>query len=815
MHARDHLPLREPNYKGPKGPSLVVREVPLCPPPCECADCEEHYYTTKEQSIDRFCYVKKISEIEAQRIVREYTQSLHCDREYLQRSCASHGDTIVNRWKKKSREKRQDCLLQADPTLYQDQWFIPRLTYEDPHWKEARKYRNAFLLPYLNVEVLKMNPAVLFGLLYNRTHYSPQDWAPYDSNQLIFSWAYGAFDLEYSGSCVVMHGLKYGELAKWESRPVHRWDIVGFPRARLILEAQAHLMKFLRSIVEQILEGIDLDTSGSSNKWKEMTSLGFKQTGEVEFWSTYTNQPFSAPPIFSVDNLLSTAQMRLDAIGDHLWLLQTEPAYIRRYIRVLTQGEFFNAVQTQDKYTMIMGELSHDVLTYWWWQWVQDECRNVKKQYVPFRDNINLGERLPPKYDQALGALELLLVNLMHARSRHLQAVIPQRPGFRHLWSIKQTIPGQVTCTRKSKTPVTEMFYKDPLDWCLLQLQGAPDAPRRFDHAMLFAFLDEHLSKSPSPERARLDQIIYDKLSDYATNHEMLLAVRLHRPQNANREIKEVVKSEDGKVWKRIGRLMNIPNNDRVALGVLLKDFYEAQLPSGRKDHNWLQSSDRVRKALETFWARMRECWQKALEKVLSAEDVQADLEVLSANIRPEYLRAVQAEREGILASTVRTPVAATEPLQTQWGLDKIVQSLDIKDKSKVKTRPQQPAASDEPVNHPVAIPDEELSKIPITKRALEVFTLMFPTSSEEAAKSVDWNAFVTAMSDVGFSARNGGGSAVVFDNEDSAKEGENSKIVFHKPHPIPKIDPVMLHSMGKRMSKWFGWHRDLFILES
>ena len=27
-------------------------------------------------------------------------------------------------------------------------------------------------------------------------------------------------------------------------------------------------------------------------------------------------------------------------------------------------------------------------------------------------------------------------------------------------------------------------------------------------------------------------------------------------------------------------------------------------------------------------------------------------------------------------------------------------------------------------------------------------------------------------------------------------------KIVFHKPHPIAKIDPVMLHSMGKGMAK-------------
>lgn len=39
-------------------------------------------------------------------------------------------------------------------------------------------------------------------------------------------------------------------------------------------------------------------------------------------------------------------------------------------------------------------------------------------------------------------------------------------------------------------------------------------------------------------------------------------------------------------------------------------------------------------------------------------------------------------------------------------------------------------------------------------------------------------------------------------------------KIIFHKPHPIPKIGSIILHSMGRRMAKWFGWHRELFVLD-
>ena len=96
------------------------------------------------------------------------------------------------------------------------------------------------------------------------------------------------------------------------------------------------------------------------------------------------------------------------------------------------------------------------------------------------------------------------------------------------------------------------------------------------------------------------------------------------------------------------------------------------------------------------------------------------------------------------------------------------------------------------------------------------MLNLMFPATAKEASGSVDWDNFVYAMSDMGFTARNSGGSAVVFENKNSAKGRDTAgKIVFHKPHPVPKIDPVMLHSCGKRMAKWFGWHRDLFVLES
>lgn len=130
--------------------------------------------------------------------MEKYRKSLCTDREDLHRKCASHGDTIVNRWKKMSREKRQECLLRVDPDLHPDQWFIPSYPYTDPPMREARARRKAFLLPYLNVEVLKRNPTTLLGLLYNGTHYAPENWVPYYNRLLTLNWESGYFDVEYS-----------------------------------------------------------------------------------------------------------------------------------------------------------------------------------------------------------------------------------------------------------------------------------------------------------------------------------------------------------------------------------------------------------------------------------------------------------------------------------------------------------------------------------------------------------------------------------------------------------------------------------------
>jgi hypothetical protein len=828
MQAHQHLPLRGSSIQDiissiRPDHIIYIREnadSPICPPPCECVDCQNQFYMTEEQKQDRFSYKTQISDVEAREILKDYISRIRNDREFLQKQCVVYGDKILSRWRKKSRQQRAACLLHAEPDLYPQQWFIPRYTNTSPEWKDARKYRKSFLLPYLNVELLKTNPAVFFGLLHNRTLYPPEDWVSFDNKELTLGWAMGYFDLEFCGHCVVMHGARYGELAPWEPKAAHRSDIIGFPRARLIIEAQACLLGFLRRVVDQILTSASPEQPVSSSKWVEMTKMGFKKGGDLAFWSQYTYQPFSAPPVFNIDTLLSQAKARLDAKGDHLWLLETEPTYMRRHIQLILQGEIIKSSERRVTYPMILGELHYDVEAYWFWQWVYDEFQNARICSLRYRDHIHAGEALPQKYDKALGALELLLVNAMHSRSLHLEAIIPQRPGFRHLWEFKNIDPtGQIRVVRKSTTDITDLFYEDPLEWCLIQLQGAPDAQTRFDHAMLFNFLDEHLSSCSAKDRARLDPIIFEKLSDYAAIHELLVSVRLHRPQNTNRDLDDVFENDDRKVWRHRNKHPKLTVPDYLVLAELLEEFAEIPLPKGRKDRGWLQRFDSIHRALQKFWEGMRQRYQASLERDgRSFDEIQSDLDILSLCTSSIYLEGIQAERESIMASitNIEESIENTSP-QIHYSPNesqKAVRQQNVVAKVKVKTRGTDPIALTGLPEAKQELPPKEVNPIVLVKaRTFEILNAMFPAANEETAKSMDWNAFVQAMGDVGFLAWNGGGSAVIF--EKSSDSGQGGRIIFHKPHPVEKIDPIMFRSMGKRMTKWFGWHRDLFVLET
>ncbi len=169
-----------------------------------------------------------------------------------------------------------------------------------------------------------------------------------------------------------------------------------------------------------------------------------------------------------------------------------------------------------------------------------------------------------------------------------------------------------------------------------------------------------------------MDQKLYDKLSDYAANHEMLTAVCLHRPLNANRDVDDVKKTEDRKGWRYTGENFRVSHNDSLGMGKILERFNNVSIPSSKKELLWLERPEQSRSVLGSFWASMRgyvENWPKGLK--LGPENSVISSELLSADNDAEYLAVIEVGKLEIrerIASEAAVPVTVKEPIQTQWG---------------------------------------------------------------------------------------------------------------------------------------------------
>jgi hypothetical protein len=172
--------------------TVVKSKVRMCPPPCACAECETQFYSLFEQKFTCWHYAETLSDAQAKIVIANELDSTRAARAYLAASIEKHGDTILSRWRKRSTNKRAALLQQVEPTLPRKKWTVPRLSYAGTGLEEVREqHRQLFLLPYLDLETLSKDASILFGLLHNRTFFSPVEWVKHDHQELTMSWACG------------------------------------------------------------------------------------------------------------------------------------------------------------------------------------------------------------------------------------------------------------------------------------------------------------------------------------------------------------------------------------------------------------------------------------------------------------------------------------------------------------------------------------------------------------------------------------------------------------------------------------------------
>lgn len=266
----------------------------------------------------------------------------------------------------------------------------------------------------------------------------------------------------------------------------------------------------------------------------------------------------------------------------------------------------------------------------------------------------------------------------------------------------------------------------------------------------------------------------------------------------------------------------------------ILDEFNYLPMPSGKKiSSGWSIPKKLVRLSTHSGCQCAATVKTGKSNLKLGPENTLISYEVLSVDSDADYRAAIGADKAEILGriaskSIVPAEVASKDAIQTQWGSAEEPRPSSTDTKFKPKKRVEADSTLDTKLVS-MSISKRILSQAPtppilVKSRTIDTLSMMFPLSSgasesQPAMKAIDWNVFVRAMSDAGFLARHTGGSAVVLEKQiaDDAddEKGRGGRIVFHKPHPVAKIDPVMFHCMGRRMEKCFGWGRGVLAVRS
>jgi hypothetical protein len=101
---------------------------------------------------------------------------------------------------------------------------------------------------------------------------------------------------------------------------------------------------------------------------------------------------------------------------------------------------------------------------------------------------------------------------------------------------------------------------------------------------------------------------------------------------------------------------------------------------------------------------------------------------------------------------------------------------------------------------------------IKLKNRALKVFkTLFYNPSQSDLPGEISWADFLYAMAATGFAPEKLYGSIWQFT---PSKLDVERSIQFHEPHPVGKIPFRTARRIGRRLSRAYGWHGAMFVLE-
>ncbi|KAF7187268.1 hypothetical protein HII31_11356 [Pseudocercospora fuligena] len=794
------------------------------PPSCpkSCTVCSGQYRTLHSQAhIHILRYETALSDTDATNQISNSLKAIRANFGAIGQLMQQYGDTFVKRWSKKSIEKRYKLLMSVMPKAYKRGG--EGVSLSKISCSNLADCRIALLLPWLNIEYLSQDPHSLFALLHTRTINSLSSWALFDQYQLAGSFSQGALSVAYNPHCVEINGgddVAFGALVPWDMERAHRRDIIGFPMAQLIFDSQKLLSSYLKDTVEIVLQnGLEEATRGDCN-WMKLTERGFRADSDSSSFQRRP-MPFATPPTLHLTKMLETFRSRHASAKDEAELLQTDPAFAKDLLSTAERSMVHKAGCDHVRSSMLPSLMTDSLSRLQMMFQICEQINLTQKTLQKEPEHVQ-----PSEYAIAVRTLDAVLAGFFEellAKSRRLSLHLGLFDEHFHFGLCGCDIP---IATRKSD--------KDPVFNALNAMYGhnrdACDLPGHFIHQ----------AQSHSD---RLPLKLSECLSDMAAVDEAVMSIRCSHPSFGAPEVATIPviaeKHQECMHWRTVAYDDHVTQNIKKfqpQLSRQLEKFIKTPLADSKINLKSVANFDASHEKLGAFWSEYREARMSLLKEKDCPEDLLPEaMETLRFGLSKEYIDSRENERCEILAAVkekedasrrrqLSTPSKSRMPQcpvnelhQTVWG-SLVVQETPrsrLQLKEKVKTRPDVPTPQPTRIEDPLQnapendILNENEDRIQVSSNTMDIVHRMFVTYGKHMTGNVRWNVFVAAMEDAGLAAEHdNGGSEVTFRD---IKRGKGS-IVFHAPHPDPRINPICMRAYGKRLQRQLDWSYDLFV---
>lgn len=760
-----------------------------------------------------------------------------------------HEATIQRRWSKKTRQQRLQVLLNAWPGMPASHRPDFEAYRKEPKEQRERgtRYRDHFMWPDINQEDLSQ-PKIMPLLLNTRGRHPPPTFAAADNDAVHLGLISKAVvPIFLNEHVMVLNGAttadEYGKLIAWKDHP----DAFDWMRTQkqfrpgeglIILEVQAHLMKFLVDFCYAILHEIP-QAELISDAYPVQPEPPLKTDNDASGFASLAvmaaEAPYRLPERFDLPRLESLLEAKKSAAEDHVWALREDPMYFsHQFLEARdhqnemlkdTQGRSHPATLRPQEHIFrarITGAiLAEAYLSLESFAELHRQVQDLRRLQNKYKSNISPTEDLPEEYMVALLRFRHYLEHTAKVPMKRLEMVITASPPMRKFFirdppsdadanSSKMVVRNSGVKMNKVERRLTWLLRNLWEDNYTLFLIGLP---------YLMDELERLLQSTPEAD-ALISGHVIKILGDLSIIAQCSRQLGAYQPwartfECASVDHRDNLKAEHAEWGKPWAQFLPALREQNLASAARLAQPSGGKLAYPIHKRRTKETVDALRRAEASLDA----CWAKIDEVIRVKVPTLRSTYVYRLLSQPRMLRRT--------AEWVEPTRPTTNNKVEDPDLDVLNLPLSNVFLDHSEDRPQGPKVQPKVKAKTKGVPSAEPAAIPaapepdtsdpqptfnVDARTLKVFrTLFFNPEVSSTPGSVIWNDFLHAMVSTGFRAEKLYGSVWQFS---PTKLDVERSIHFHEPHPKGKIPFEVARRHGRRLTRAYGWSGGMFVLK-